>query len=438
MNPTPRVETPSTKTIRQDILVIGGGAAGFFGAITAAESNPGLKVTILEKGTEVLSKVRISGGGRCNVTHACFDPVELVKHYPRGHRELLGPFYRWQPSDTVTWFESRGVPLKAEADGRMFPISDQSSSIVECLLNEARSAGVSIRTNQAVAQIKHHESEGFEVNTQDGHIYHARKILWATGGLKPGPAMKLLSQWGHHMVDPIPSLFTFQIKHPLIEGLPGLSVDEAEASLCGTRISCRGPLLVTHWGLSGPAILRLSAWGAREIHQAQKSFACDIDWIPNVTDAGFGLESLKKQHPSKQLHTLSPFDLPKRLWQRLLDVLEFNQGMTWRQLNSKQVRLLTESLKRTTFHVSGKSRNKEEFVTCGGVDLKEVQFKTMESKKLPGLHFAGEILDIDAETGGFNFQAAWTTGYLAGKAIAGSNAEKVPNVAQDSTNSPFF
>jgi predicted Rossmann fold flavoprotein len=196
--------------------------------------------------------------------------------------------------------------------------------------------------------------------------------------------------------------------------------------------------LVTHWGLSGPAILRLSAWGAREIHQAQKSFACDIDWIPNVTDAGFGLESLKKQHPSKQLHTLSPFDLPKRLWQRLLDVLEFNQGMTWRQLNSKQVRLLTESLKRTTFHVSGKSRNKEEFVTCGGVDLKEVQFKTMESKKLPGLHFAGEVLDIDAETGGFNFQAAWTTGYLAGKAIAGSNAEKVPNVAQDSTNSPFF
>ncbi len=420
MNPTAPDKPQSSKTIRQDILVIGGGAAGFFGAITAAESDPALKVTILEKGPEVLSKVRISGGGRCNVTHACFDPAELVKHYPRGHRELLGPFHRWQPSDTVTWFESRGVPLKAEADGRMFPISDQSSSIVECLLNEAGSAGVSIRRYQAVYQIKQSESEGFEVITQDGHTYCVRKILWATGGVKPGPAMDLLSQWGHHMVDPIPSLFTFQIKHPLIEGLQGLSVDQVEALLCGTRIRCRGPLLVTHWGLSGPAILRLSAWGAREIHQSPKSFDCDIDWIPNVTDAGFGLESMMKQHPNKQLHTLSPFDLPKRLWQRMLDVLGFQQGKTWRQLNNKHVGLLAGSLKKTTFQVSGKSRNKEEFVTCGGVDLKEVQFKTMESKKVPGLHFAGEVLDIDAETGGFNFQAAWTTGYLAGKAMAES------------------
>jgi len=410
----------STQTIRQDILVIGGGAAGFFGAITAAESDPALKVTILEKGPEVLSKVRISGGGRCNVTHACFDPAELVKHYPRGHRELLGPFHRWQASDTVTWFESRGVPLKAEADGRMFPISDQSSSIVECLLNEARSAGVSIRKYQTVSQIKQSESEGFEVMTQHGQPYDARKILWATGGMKPGPGMQWLSQLGHHMVDPIPSLFTFQIKHPLIEGLQGLSVDQVEALLCGTGIRCRGPLLVTHWGLSGPAILRLSAWGAREIHQAPNSFECDIDWIPNVTDAGFGLESMMKQHPNKQLYTLSPFDLPKRLWQRMLDVLEFKQAKTWRQLNNKQVRLLAGLLKKTTFQVSGKSRNKEEFVTCGGVDLKEVQFKTMESKKVPGLHFAGEVLDIDAETGGFNFQAAWTTGYLAGKAMAES------------------
>lgn len=400
---------------------MGGGAAGFFGAIVAAERNPDLKITILEKGSKVLSKVRISGGGRCNVTHACFDPAELIKHYPRGHRELLGPFHQWQASDTVTWFESRGVPLKTEADGRMFPLSDQSSSIVECLLNEAGSAGVSIKTHQAVSQIKQSESGRFEVITQDGNTYYTRMILCATGGLKPGPGMNLLSQLGHHMVNPIPSLFTFQIQHPLIEGLQGLSVDEVEASLCGTKIRCRGPLLVTHWGLSGPAILRLSAWGAREIHQTPKTFDCDIDWIPKVKDAGLGLESMKKQHPNKQLHTLSPFDLPKRLWQRILDILGFKLGMTWRQLNNKQVRLLAESLQKTTFQVSGKSRNKEEFVTCGGIDLKEVRFKTMESKHVSGLYFAGEILDIDAETGGFNFQAAWTTGYLAGKAMAESS-----------------
>lgn len=418
MNHLGSKEFLSMKKHPQDILVIGGGAAGFFGAITVAESNPALKVTILEKGSDVLSKVRISGGGRCNVTHACFNPADLVKHYPSGQRELLGPFHQWQASDTVAWFESRGVPLKTEADGRMFPVSDQSSSVVECLLNTAKSSGVSIRTQQAVSQIRKCDPEGFEVTTQDGQVYHARKLLWATGGLKPGPALTLLSRLGHHIVDPIPSLFTFQIKHPLIAGLQGLSVDEVKATLGGSNLSCRGPLLVTHWGLSGPAILRLSAWGAREIHHTPKSFECDIDWIPNVKDASAGLEAMKKQYPNKQLHNLSPMGLPKRLWQRLLNVLEFPTGMAWRQLQAKQVAMLVASLKRTTFQVSGKSRNKEEFVTCGGIELKEVQFKTMESKRVPGLYVAGEVLDIDAETGGFNFQAAWTTGHIAGKAMA--------------------
>ena len=420
MNRDRTVTSRQNKVTHQDLLVVGGGAAGFFGAITAAESNPSLKVTILEKGSDVLSKVRISGGGRCNVTHACFDPADLVKHYPRGFRELLGPFHRWQPSDTVAWFESRGVPLKTESDGRMFPKSDQSASIVNCLLNSATSSGISILTRKTVDTVDRQENGTFEVHTQDEQIFQARTILWATGGLQPGPSKDLLIRLGHHIVDPIPSLFTFQIKHPLIQGLQGLSIDKVEASLQGTDIRCEGPLLITHWGLSGPAILRLSAWAAREIQATPAPFHCNIDWIPHVNDMTASLNSFKQEHINKQLHTLSPFGLPKRLWLRMLDLSGLEQRMTWRQLNTKQLKAFGDLLKKTNFQVSGKSRNKEEFVTCGGIDLKEIRFKAMESKRVPGLYFAGEVLDIDAETGGFNFQAAWTTGHLAGTAIADS------------------
>ncbi|MDC0325498.1 NAD(P)/FAD-dependent oxidoreductase [bacterium] len=401
-----------------DLVVVGGGAAGFFGAITAGESRPDLKILLLEKGPNVLSKVRISGGGRCNVTHSCFDPSELVTHYPRGRRELLGPFHHWHPADTVQWFEERGVPLKTESDGRMFPVSDQSSSIVECLLNASIKAGVRIQTRQEVTQIQPLKEGGFLVRTNYEDGYKCRQILWTAGGIKSGKQTKIIGELGHHIVDPIPSLFTFEIKDSLLKGLQGLSVDNAESHLIGTHIRCSGPLLVTHWGLSGPAILRLSAWAAREIHAKPGSFDVEINWIPSTQNPLESLIRFRGLHFKKQIGNSPAFQMPKRLWQRLTTTLGATPNLTWGELNKHQLNQLCETLTRTHFKVSGKSRNKEEFVTCGGVDLREIRFKTMESRKTKGLYFAGEALDIDAETGGFNFQAAWTTGYLAGSAIA--------------------
>ena len=415
---TQKVSIVGTDPQLLGLVVVGGGAAGFFGAITAAESRPDLKILLLEKGPNVLSKVRISGGGRCNVTHSCFDPSELVTHYPRGSRELLGPFHRWQPADTVQWFQEKGVPLKTESDGRMFPVSDQSSSIVDCLLNASIKAGVRIQTRQEVTKIQPLEENGFLVHTSGENRYKCRQILWTAGGIKPGKQTKIIGELGHPIIDPIPSLFTFEIKDSLLKGLQGLSVDNAESHLIGTDIRCRGPLLITHWGLSGPAILRLSAWAAREIHAMPGPFEVEINWIPSIENP---LESLMKFRDSqfkKQVGNSPAFQIPKRLWQRLMTILGTPPNLTWSALKKHQLNQLCEMLTRTRFKVSGKSRNKEEFVTCGGVDLKEVRFKTMESRKTKGLYFAGEALDIDAETGGFNFQAAWTTGYLAGSAIA--------------------
>ncbi|MBT5063617.1 MAG: aminoacetone oxidase family FAD-binding enzyme [Verrucomicrobia bacterium] len=404
-----------------DLVVVGGGAAGFFGAITAAESNPALKILLLEKGPNVLSKVRISGGGRCNVTHACFDPAALITHYPRGSRELLGPFHSWQPADTVQWFQDKRVSLKTECDGRMFPVSDQSSSIVDCLLNTSIKSGVRIQTRCEVTQITPLKTGGFTILTNGEGDYKCRHVLWTAGGMKPGKQFKIIQSLGHHIIDPIPSLFTFEIKHPLINGLQGLSVPLAESSLIGTDVRCRGPMLITHWGLSGPAILRLSAWAAREIHAMSGPFEIEINWIPDINNPQTALLAFKEKH-SKKLLTNSPaLGLPKRLWQRLVGTVDVKPRMIWGGLRQSSLDQLCSILTQTRFKVSGKSRNKEEFVTCGGVDLKEIRFKTMESRRTPGLYFAGESLDIDAETGGFNFQAAWTTGYLAGSAIAASS-----------------
>jgi predicted Rossmann fold flavoprotein len=414
----PDEPSPERRHENVDVVVVGGGAAGFFAAITAKEHHPGLRVLILEKGSEVLAKVRISGGGRCNVTHACFDAAELTTHYPRGHRELLGPFHRWQPSNTVQWFEERDVALKTEEDGRMFPVSDRSSSIVTCLTEAARRADVKVRTGLEVRRVRPLTAGGFILELRNAPPLRCRRVLWSAGGMKAGPTTDMFSRLGHHIVEPIPSLFTFKVRDPLIEGLQGLSVEEVTAQLVGSKIRCEGPLLITHWGLSGPAILRLSAWAARELHASKGSLACTIRWVAHVDDPMQALKTFQSRHPKKQVSNTSPFSLPKRLWQRMLASVNHPTGRTWCQMNRAQLETLTNILMCTRFKVIGKSRNKDEFVTCGGVHLREIDFKTMESKILPGLYFAGEALDVDAETGGFNFQAAWTTGYLAGRAMA--------------------
>jgi predicted Rossmann fold flavoprotein len=394
-----------------DIVVVGGGAAGFFGAVAAAEAAPAKRVLVLEKGPRVLAKVRISGGGRCNVTHACFDPRELVRHYPRGGRELTGAFHHWGPGETVAWFESRGVALKAEADGRMFPVTDDSRTITDCLESAARKAGVEVRTSCGVSAIRL-AAEGFHLETAAGPVT-ARRVLLAHGGPRPGDP--LATALGHAAVPPAPSLFSFQIADPRIEGLAGVGVAEVEASIpeCGEKR--RGPVLVAHDGLSGPAILRLSAWAARWIHGREGRFSLTIDWLP---DAPHGtvvarLREAREAWPKKALGTVSPWTgLPQRLWARLT-----GEGR-WAEQSNAQLVALTDRLKATVLPVTGKRMNKDEFVTAGGVPLREMDLRTMESRVCPGLHVAGEALDVDGVTGGFNFQAAWTTGWLAGRAMA--------------------
>lgn len=399
------------------IIIIGGGAAGFFGAIRCAELNPEAEVAILEAGREVLSKVRISGGGRCNVTHACFVPKDLSKNYPRGGRELIGPFHRFCTGDTIEWFEKRAVPTKIERDGRMFPTTDKSQTIIDCLQESARRAGVKVLLQQRLHQLVP-PAEGrahWLVHTKDT-TYPADAILMATGS-SPA-AWKILEQLGHRIVAPVPSLFTFNIKDPRIEGLPGLSVPKAEVNVQGSKLSAGGPLLITHWGMSGPAILRLSAWGARELAALGYRFAIRVNWVNRQVDqVREELESLRQEEPKKQPHANARYGLPARLWRSLLAYAGIPEQARWAELSKKAVNKLAEELAQGSYAVNGKSTFKEEFVTAGGVDLKEVDFKTFQSKLFPGLFFAGEVLDIDAITGGFNFQAAWTGGWIAGEAL---------------------
>jgi predicted Rossmann fold flavoprotein len=375
-----------------DLLVIGGGAAGMFGAIAAKTAHPKAHVALFEKGAHLLTKVRISGGGRCNVTHACFEPQKLVQNYPRGSQELLGPFHRFQPKDTIEWFESRGVPLKVEKDGRIFPVSDSSQSIIDCLLNEANSLGVEIHLKKKIDFLA------------PGELCH--KLLLATGSNPDGYtwAKKL----GHTIQEPVPSLFTFNVPTSPLKELSGISVEMAELTLPGTHFKQRGALLITHFGFSGPAALKLSAWGARYLHEKQYRLPLCINWLPDVPTFE-RLKTLKKEHPNKTLLMENPFHLPKNLWKALL-----NDERRLNDISLKELELLSQKLHSDLYQVEGKTTNKEEFVTCGGVTLKEINFKTMESKICPGLFFAGEILNIDGITGGFNFQNAWTTGFIAG------------------------
>jgi predicted Rossmann fold flavoprotein len=402
------------------VVVAGGGAAGFFAAITCAQAAPDVEVTLLEKGPQFLSKVRISGGGRCNVTHACFQARELAAHYPRGEQALIAPFKAFQASDTVVWFESRGVVLKTEKDGRMFPTTDSSQTVIDCLLGQARSAGVRLTLNRGIEAVTKRPEGGFELKLSDGETLECDRLLLATGGCRVPALGQLAVSLGHTLEPPVPSLFTFHIETQWVRELAGVSVEAVEVSVPGTGFRERGPVLLTHWGLSGPVVLRLSAWAARELHGLDYRFPLRLNWLPHLSMEALAttLQSRRNTQPARFVVNTPISPLTARLWERLVQAAGIPADMRWAALSRSGRHQLAQQLQRTELPVTGKSLNKDEFVTCGGVRLGEVSFKTMESRICPGLHFAGELLDIDGLTGGFNFQAAWTTGWLAGQALA--------------------
>ncbi len=404
------------------VIVVGGGAAGVFAAIACAEASPDTEVVVLEKSPQFLAKVRISGGGRCNVTHACFEPREFATHYPRGEEALIGAFQRFQARDTVAWFEARGVKLKTERDGRMFPVTDSSQTILDCLLSAARAAGVELRANCGVESLANLADGRFAVVLSDKTTATCDRLLLATGGCRAAAPGDLVVSLGHTLEAPVPSLFTFQIAAPWLCGLAGVTVEAAEVSVPGAGLSERGPVLVTHWGLSGPAILRLSAWGARKLHAVDYRFPLRVNWLPALTVEEIAAElQARRKTTGARLVVNTPFaPLTARLWEVLVLAAGIARDTRWASLTRAQQHHLAQQLSRTELAVAGKSLNQEEFVTCGGVRLGEVNFKTMESRVRPGLFFAGELLDIDGLTGGFNFQAAWTTGWIAGRAMATS------------------
>lgn len=402
--------------MQQKVVIIGGGAAGFFAAITMAEANPDLEVIILEKGNNVLQKVKISGGGRCNVTHACFTPQELVEFYPRGKKELLGPFHQFMTGDTMEWFENRGVSLKIEDDNRIFPTSNKSESIVNCLVESANNARVTVQMNEKVVSLKKNET-GFQITTETREIF-ADKLLIASGS---NPKIwNLIESLGHKIVSAVPSLFTFKIEDIRLQDIPGISVPNATVSLIDSKFENNGPLLITHWGLSGPAVLKLSAFGA--LFLAEKNYIYDvkINWLSTTFEKTLdALKIQKNENPKRQVSIKSTFnDIPNRLWEKLVKASSIKAEQRWADISYKQLENLSMQLTSSIFHANGKATFKEEFVTAGGVDLKEINFKSFESKLHKNLFFAGEVLNIDAVTGGFNFQNAWTGGYIAGKSIA--------------------
>jgi len=454
--------------ISLQVVVIGGGAAGFFAAITCAETHPHTQVTLIEAGYQPLTKVRVSGGGRCNVTHACFDPAVLVQNYPRGGKALRGAFSRFQPRDTVAWFAARGVQLKTESDGRMFPVSDDSATIVDCLMQTAKAAGVKLRTGVTVASVKQIPppwvspplgedweeipppsvppprgedweeilfagGNKFEIELKSGERLKCDRILLATGSNPTG--YQIAKALGHHIEPPVPSLFTFNVPEPSLKDLAGVSVDNVRVRLQvgtspptplpstdrggNTQFEQTGPILITHWGLSGPAVLKLSAWGARVLHDCHYQATLLINWLPQYNPESLRqmLLNVKSQLVRRQISTSCPVPLPRRLWEYLVTRVGISTEDKWSGISNKLLNQLIQELTQGQYQINGKGVFKEEFVTCGGVSLKEVDFKTMESKCCGGLYFSGEILDIDGVTGGFNFQSAWTTAHLAGNAI---------------------
>jgi predicted Rossmann fold flavoprotein len=404
------------------VVVAGGGAAGMLAAIVCAEASPETRVTVLEKSSHFLSKVRISGGGRCNVTHACFDPADLCRHYPRGGAALRGPFEVFQPRDTVAWFETRGVRLKTESDGRIFPVSNSSQTIIDCLMQAAQAAGVELVANRGLERANRQAGGGFALALTGGETLHCERLMLATGGCRAAAAGRLAVSLGHTLEPPVPSLFTFHVAAPWLRDLAGISVEPVELSIPGLKLRDSGALLVTHTGLSGPAILRLSAWGARALHTANYQFTLRVNWLPRLDHEALAaeLDSRRAAQPARLVVNAPLPPLPSRLWERLVLAAGIPRETRWAELSRSARHQLIQQLTGTQLEVAGKSLNQEEFVTCGGVRLSEVNFKTMESRLCPGLHFGGELLDIDGVTGGFNFQAAWTTGWIAGKAMAES------------------
>ncbi|MEH1942963.1 MAG: NAD(P)/FAD-dependent oxidoreductase [Nostoc sp.] len=405
------------------IVVIGGGAAGFFGAIACAKANPDAQVTLLEASRQPLAKVLISGGGRCNVTHACFSPEELVQNYPRGAKALRGAFTRFQPQDTVAWFATRGVYLKTETDGRMFPVTNTSETIVECLIKAVATSGIKLRIGTHVTSVTAADGE-FDILLKSEETIKCDRLLLATGSSLAG--YKIVRELGHQIEPPVPSLFTFNILDQKLRELAGVSVNPAQLRLSGggkSQLQQTGPLLITHWGLSGPAVLKLSAWGARVLHESRYQATLLINWLPNLHQEQVREKVLavKDEWGKKAIALHRGVDLPHRLWQYIIARVGITTEDRWAEISSKTLNQLVQELTQGQYLINGKGAFKEEFVTCGGVKLKEVNFKTMESRLVPGLYFAGEILDIDGVTGGFNFQSAWTTGYLAGIAMATSD-----------------
>jgi predicted Rossmann fold flavoprotein len=397
------------------VAVIGGGAAGFFAAISCKTHHPEASVTIYEKADKLLAKVKVSGGGRCNVTHACFSNSQLAGYYPRGGKQLKKAFEYFTTKDTVKWFECRGVKLKTEADGRMFPVSDNSQTVINCLLNEVGKLGISVEMKQPILEIQK-QPEGFKLTLRDKIIF-VDKVIVASGGSPKKEGFEWLEKLGHAIELPVPSLFTFNMPDEPIKTLMGVSVDNASVRITGTKLQSEGPLLITHWGMSGPAILKLSAWGARILSDFNYKFTIQVNWLGDVSEdkarERFSLE--RQTHPKKNLANSESFKLPYRLFEFLVSKLGIAADSTLEGIGKKNMNRLLNTLVNDEYKVEGKTTFKEEFVTCGGVSLNDISIDTMQSKVCPGIYFAGEVLDIDGVTGGFNFQAAWTTGFIAGK-----------------------
>ena len=410
---------------QKHLVVIGGGAAGFFTAVNAAAADTALKITIFEKSSKVLAKVRVSGGGRCNVTHACFDINEMIRKYPRGTNFLKKVFHHFFTTDTIEWFQKRGVVLKTESDGRMFPASNTSETIIECLVKEANKYGVEIKMNADVKKINALSDDSndgqFEIYLANEKTLYADYICIACGGYPKAAQFDWLKDLGHTIAAPVPSLFTFNMPGNAITSLMGVSVEHVIVKIKGTKLSEEGPLLITHWGLSGPAILKLSAWGARQLAELNYHFSISVNWLPGFNEQTLRSEwsTLRQQYGAQKIYSKNPFFLPNRLWSYFLELSKITTDQRWSDITSAQQLLLIQFLTAHHFDVKGKTTFKEEFVTCGGIALNEIDVNNMQSKKHPNLFFAGEVIDVDGVTGGFNFQNAWTTGWLAAKGIVG-------------------
>lgn len=399
------------------VAIVGGGAAGFFAAFSVKEHHPESQVTIFEKSDKLLSKVKISGGGRCNVTHACFQVSQLSKFYPRGAKQLKKAFSIFQPKDTVAWFRARGIDLKTESDGRMFPVTDDSQTIIDCFLHEAQINKIEIVKQSRVNEL-YPEKSGFSLVFNESKE-HFDKVIIASGGSPKAQGFEWLKNIGHAIINPIPSLFTFNMPEEPVKDLMGLVVENATARIQGTKLQYTGPILITHWGMSGPAILKLSAWGARLLYDHNYKFNVQMNWlsVKSENEVHDMINAEMDRIRKKKMANANPFGLPNRMWLFLLEKVQINSDSPWMELSKKNRNKLVNVLLNDVYAVSGKTTFKEEFVTCGGISLLDVDMKSMQSRICSDLYFAGEVLDIDGITGGFNFQAAWTTGYIAGKLI---------------------